>query len=157
MIRFLIEALSSTWKSAGNVFLYQLKMVLETLTDYFFAILKPIVKLLYQTRNHGCIFFTVQSTVFHLRIKMQTVICRHLSQHCMALPSPCPDVSQHSINQLLMVVVCWAPGACLGMLRWGGTAMVARGGCPVTCAGLHAACGLYIPVLKETLWGLGSC
>lgn len=70
---------------------------------------------------------------------------------------PCPDVSQHSANWVPMVGCCWAPGVRLELLSWGGAAMMAQGSCLVSHAGLHAACGLDIPVLKGALWGWGRC
>ena len=70
---------------------------------FFGAILKPVLKFLYQNGKHGCIFFAVHRTVFSQCIKMHTIICHHLSQHCTALPSLCPGFHRHHINSTLMV------------------------------------------------------
>lgn len=48
----------------------------------FFAILKHILKFLYQNGKHSCLFFTIQSTVFSQCIKINAIICYYLSQHC---------------------------------------------------------------------------
>ena len=42
---------------------------------FFFEILKTILKLLYQNRKHGCIFFAVHKAVFRQYITVHTVIC----------------------------------------------------------------------------------
>ena len=72
------------------MYLYQLKMVSQTQIHDFFAILKPILKLLYQNGKHDYVLFVDQSTVLSQCIKMHTITCHHLSQHCIALPSLCP-------------------------------------------------------------------
>ena len=61
-----------------------------------------IFKFLYQNWNHSRVFFAVQSPVFR-HIKMHTIICHHLSQHCPALPSFCSAFHWHSISSALTV------------------------------------------------------
>ena len=82
----------------------------------FLAILKPILKLLYQPAKHGCMFFAVWSTVCSPCTKTHTIHCHHLSQHCAALPSPCSGFSQHSISSSLAIV---SNGCVPGATEWG--------------------------------------
>jgi len=91
----------------------------------FLAVLKPVLKLLYQT---GCVPLAVQSTALKCE------------QSLVSTARPCPPAaSGHGVNRALAVGCCRATGAYPGLLRWGGAAMMARGGCLVSCGGLHVA------------------
>lgn len=75
---------------------------------------QPIFKVLYQTGKHGCIFSAVQKTVFSKCIKIHTIVCHHLIQHC-------PPPALLSVNWALIArhwFGCfWVMGACLGLLH----------------------------------------
>lgn len=43
----------------------------------FLAVLLPVLKFLYQNEKHGCIFFSVHSTVSSQCIKIHERICHH--------------------------------------------------------------------------------
>ena len=47
--------------------------------DFFFEILKPILKSIYQNGKYSCIFFTVDRTVLSQHIKIHEFICHNLS------------------------------------------------------------------------------
>jgi len=61
--------------------------------DFFFAILEPVLKFLYQNEKHDYgFFFPVHRPAFTQCIKMHKLVCHNLSYHCMA-PSPRPGSS----------------------------------------------------------------
>lgn len=106
---------------------------------FFSAVLKPILKFLYQNGKHGCIFFSVLRTVLNQCIKIQTTICCHLGP---------PRALVWAQTALVGHWCCyWAMGACLGPghASWRGRAaamMVWGGGWPQD--GLcWAPCGLW--------------
>jgi len=71
----------------------------------FFVILKPILKLLYESGRHGCIFFAVHTTVFGQCTKMHKIICHNLSKHCTA-PSSYFDFSPDNAD-CTPLFSCW--------------------------------------------------
>lgn len=89
----------SIWKLVSNVI------------DFFFsAFLKPILKFLFQNRKHSWVSSTIHRAVFSQFIKMPTVICQNLCQHC-PVPAPCPSVSPGSVDHTLLCGCSWArPG-----------------------------------------------
>ena len=40
-----------------------MKVQIDQKIDNFFAVLKPVLKFLYQNGKHGCVFFVVRRTV----------------------------------------------------------------------------------------------
>ena len=93
------NSLHFIWKFAGNVFMSTENRLANMNWWFFLALLKHILKFLYQNRKHGCMFFTVQRTVFSLYIKMHNIIGHKLSWHC-TVPFPCsgfsPDRADHT-------------------------------------------------------------
>lgn len=81
-------------------YLCRLKMELQVkkkIYDFFFAILEPILKFLYQSWKHSYIFFSIHRTVFSQLIKMHELICHKLSWNC-TVPSPCSGFSPDGIS-----------------------------------------------------------
>ena len=75
------NSIHSIWKITGNVIYVNWKQNCEYIKKnwrFFSAVLKPILKFLYQNGKHGCIFFSVLRTVLNQCIKIQTTICCHL-------------------------------------------------------------------------------
>ena len=108
------NSIHSIWKCAGHVFMLTKNGVANTNRWLFLALLKPILKLLYQKWKHSCIFFTLQSTAFSQSIKMHTIICHHLSQRS----QPCPPRALVWVNTEWIAHqrfgCCWVMGVCLG-------------------------------------------
>lgn len=79
----------------------------------FSALLKPILKFLYQNRKHSCIFFfflAVHRTVACSQcIKMHKIISHNLNWH-FTVPSLCLDFSSGGVNSTLMAWLLWAMG-----------------------------------------------
>lgn len=63
----------------------------------FSALLKSVLRFLYQNGKHSCVFFAAHRTVFSPCITMHTIICHHLGWHCPAR-SLCPGSSPDSGN-----------------------------------------------------------
>ena len=84
MTRFLswvsdYNSICSIWKFAGHVFMLTENGVSNIQkNDNYLAIMKPILKFLYQNRTQGCTFLSVHS-VFSQRIKTHTITCHNLS------------------------------------------------------------------------------
>ena len=102
------------WKFAGNVFEPTENGVANMYWWFFSAVLNSVLKSLYENGKHSCILFTVCRTMFRHCMKMHTLICLHLSQHCTALPSPCPCFSQHSVNSTPRVWLLLSDGHMMG-------------------------------------------
>jgi len=93
------------------IYLYQLKTVSQTV---FFCGLDNFFTLLHKNKKHGCVFFSIQSTVFSQRLKTQTTICHLLSQLC----SPCAVVSVTTVLTVhWQFSCCWAMGVCPVLLH----------------------------------------
>ena len=154
------SSMHSIWKSADHIFVSTENGLSKHKLKIFFAILKPILKFLYQNGKHGSVFFAVQGPLFSQRIKTHTAMRHHLSQHCTALPSLCPAFSWHSVNSMLMAWLLLSDGNMSGAtLQWRAAAVTAwsRRCCFASQAGLHAACRLNIPVLGSTWWHSSFC
>jgi len=132
MIRFLswisdCKSIHSIWKFACNVFVSTEKGVANINWFFFFAVLKPILKFLYQNRKQGCVFYAVQSTVFIQWIKIQLFAVSWISavQHG-------PSYALVSVNTVLIahrgLVCCWVMGACQGScLCWRAVSFIVWG------------------------------
>ena len=70
----------------------------------FSALLKPILKSLYDNRRHICILFAVHRDVFSQRTKMRNIICHHLGQHC-TMPHVSVSAQTVLLTQCCVVVV----------------------------------------------------
>ena len=127
------------WKFPGKVFTSTENGLVNVpkKNQWFFAVLKPILKFLYQNANRGCIFFALHRAVFSQWIKMCNVTCHNLSWHC-TVPSLCPVFSSDIVNSVLMFGCCWAVGALLGLGHSG------RQGHSDSCARPHVAQRLWI-------------
>lgn len=73
----------TTFENSQVIHLCQLKtesqIYIKKNIDFFSEILKHTLKLLYQNRRYGCLFFAVHRTVFSQCIKMYVSICDNLS------------------------------------------------------------------------------
>jgi len=131
------------------MYLRWLKMESKKMIIIFFAILKPILKFLYQDRNTAAYFFAVHRTAFSQWIKLHTIICYNLSQHFTA-PSLCPGFSPDSANITQMYGCCewWVctggqvrPLTGIELLPWW---LWAEGSCRMCWTRLCAACRLQV-------------
>ena len=77
-----------------------MKVQIDQKIDNFFAVLKPVLKFLYQNGKHGCVFFVVRRTVSQC-IKMHQLICHPFSWQRTA-PSPCPSFSTDAVNSTML-------------------------------------------------------
>ena len=107
-----------------------------------FAVLKSILKFLYQNRKHGCTFFSDYRTVFSQHIKMHNTISHNLSYRYSA-PSPCPGFSPDSASCTPLFGCCWLTGTCTGSDHLAGQS--------------HPGCGLQCQLLQDTCcpWATG--
>jgi len=88
------------------------------------------------------LYSAVQGTVFSQCMKMHTVMCHHLSQHCTALPSPCPAFSQHSVNSALTGQLLMSNRVPRAALQVRTAAFKSRWGGWLHCEPCWAACSL---------------
>ena len=65
-----------------------MKVQIDQKIDNFFAVLKPVLKFLYQNGKHGCVFFVVHRTVEPMYQNASTYLpSLQLAAHC-TLPMP---------------------------------------------------------------------
>lgn len=142
MIRFLswrsdCNFMHSIWEFAGPVFMLTEKAVADIPRKMmiFWAILKSIVKFLYQNGKQSCIFFSVYRTIFSQCIKMHNIICHiELAQHCASL---CPSFNPDRDDRRLVVCLFLSnDGEELPWLRH-----EEGPNSSMSCTRLHVACG----------------
>lgn len=86
------------WRKSGEV--TGLEFRLQLYTDL--KISKPILKFLYQSRKHGCIYFTVHRAVFCQWVKTHPPITHRVSK-----PSLCPAFSPGGVWGRAAVRCSW--------------------------------------------------
>jgi len=86
-----------------SVDLHQLKMELQIKKSIFLAILQSVLKFIYQSRKHGCVFSSIHRTVFSQYIKIHTLPSFELAPHCIL----CPGFSPGGVNSAPIFSWCW--------------------------------------------------
>lgn len=104
-LTFNSNSIHSIWELAQNVFMLTSNGVANKKKIDFSAILKPVLKFLYQNKKYSCVFFTFHRAMFSRCITMHKLICHHLRQCPVGF---CPG----RVNSTAMFCWCWGKSCC---------------------------------------------